>query len=104
MYWVAPVRNGLPARPGVQLVYAGIHTTKLRLASWYWPMILQQPGAGIWTSTSIDEPISGAKALVAADDVSDLAGPSMRTPLTDSFGEGSLRQSYPSRHQNTFWT
>jgi len=47
--------------------------------------------------------MSEANALVALDATSALAGPSTRKPLTNSLGLVSVRQSYPSRHQKTFW-
>ncbi|HYS03143.1 MAG TPA: hypothetical protein VET82_12420 [Candidatus Eisenbacteria bacterium] len=49
------------------------------------------------------EPMSDANALVADEATNGRADPSIRRPVTVSGGCGSLRQSYPWRHQKTFW-
>ena len=56
----------------------------------YRPVISQQPAAGMSIRTSIAEPMSVADALVTVEAVNGLAGPSVRRPLTVSWGTGSV--------------
>ncbi len=77
--------------------------TKLRSAPSIRPVTCQQPAAGILTPTSMADPMSDANALVADEATNGPADPSIRRPVTVSGGCGSPRQSYPWRHQKTFW-